>query len=103
MSRSFNRGYILVFLLVTGLTVAYVIHRDLVGQYNFYQRNEEYVRTKREQLQALTAEEARLQERVDGLTSDPVEVEADIRRSKGLVRPGEHVIRLEPGEAETPH
>jgi len=103
MTRSFNWGYILVFLLVTGLTVAYVIHRDLAGQYNFYQRNEEDVRTMREQLQTLDAEEQRLQERVEGLTSDPIEVEADIRRSKGLVRPGEHVIRIEPGNVEAPH
>ena len=102
MFRSFNRGYILMFLVVTGLTVGYVVHRDLAGQYNFYQENEEYVRTMREQLRVLTAEELRLQQRVEGLTSDPVEVEAGIRRSKGLVRPGERIIRIEPVDAETP-
>lgn len=102
MYRSFNRGYILVFLVVTGLTVGYVVHRDLAGQYNFYKRNEEYVRSMREQLRVLTAEEQRLQQRVEGLTSDPVEVEADIRRNKGLVRPGERIYRIEPADAETP-
>lgn len=102
MFRSFSRGYILVFLAVIGLTVGYVLHRDLAGQYTFYQENEEYVRTMREQLRTLTAEEQRLTERVEGLTSDPVEVEADIRRSKGLVRPNERIVRIEPAETEAP-
>jgi cell division protein FtsB len=102
MFRSFSKGYILVFLVATGLTVGYVVHRDLAGQYNFYQENEEYVRTMREQLRVLTAEEQRLTERLEGLTSDPVEVEADIRRSKGLVRPGERILRIEPVDAEAP-
>jgi cell division protein FtsB len=92
----------LTFLVITGLTVGYVVHRDLAGQYNFYKENEEYVRTMREQLSILTAEEQRLQQRVEGLTSDPVEVEADIRRSKGLVRPGERIVRIETVDAETP-
>jgi cell division protein FtsB len=102
MFRSFSKGYILVFLVATGLTVGYVIHRDLAGQYTFYQENEEYVRAMREQQRALTAEEQRLTQRVEGLTSDPVEVEADIRRSKGLVRPGERILRIEPVNAEAP-
>ncbi|MCC6699040.1 MAG: septum formation initiator family protein [Candidatus Hydrogenedentes bacterium] len=102
MFRAFNAGYILVFLAATGLTVAYVVHRDLAGQYDFYKQNEDYVRGMREQLQTLASEEQRLRERVDGLTSDPVEVEADIRRNKGLVRPGEHIIRIEPGTTGTP-
>lgn len=92
----------MVFLVATGLTVGYVIHRDLAGQYTFYQENEEYVRAMREQQRALTAEEQRLTQRVEGLTSDPVEVEADIRRSKGLVRPGERILRIEPVNAEAP-
>lgn len=92
----------MVFLVATGLTVGYVIHRDLAGQYTFYQENEEYVRAMREQQRALTAEEQRLTQRVEGLTSDPVEVEADIRRSKGLVRPGERILRIEPIDAEAP-
>jgi cell division protein FtsB len=102
MFRAFNKSYILTFLVITGLTVGYVVHRDLAGQYNFYKENEEYVRTMREQLSILTAEEQRLQQRVEGLTSDPVEVEADIRRSKGLVRPGERIVRIETVDAETP-
>lgn len=92
----------MVFLVVLGVTVGYVLHRDLAGQYTFYQENEEYVRTMREQLRTLTAEEQRLTERVEGLTSDPVEVEADIRSSKGLVRPNERIVRIEPAEAEAP-
>ncbi|GMV91164.1 MAG: hypothetical protein AMXMBFR82_09420 [Candidatus Hydrogenedentota bacterium] len=91
-----------MFLVVTALTVGYVLHRDLAGQYTFYQENEEYVRTMREQLRTLTAEEQRLTERVEGLTSDPVEVEADIRSSKGLVRPNERIVRIEPAETEAP-
>ena len=100
MFRAFNASYIVVFLVVTGLTVGYVVHRDLADQYDFYMENEEYVRSMREQLRILTAEEQRLQQRVDGLTSDPVEVEADIRRNKGLVRPGERIMRIEPVETE---
>jgi len=102
MFRRFSTSYILAFLIVTGLTVGYVVHRDLAGQYNFYKENEEYVRTMREQLRILTAEEQRLQQHVEGLTSDPIEVEADIRRNKGLVRPGERIVRIEPVDTRTP-
>ena len=83
------------------LTGVYLLHRDIAAQYNFYQQNETYVRTLHKDYESLQQEERRLQAHVDGLKSDPVEVEADIRRQKSLVRPGERVYRVELGSPQS--
>jgi len=90
-----SKGYVIALLVTIGLTAAYVWHRDLRGKYEYYLENEEYVQTVHAQLDSLKQEEKRLQERVDGLGNDPVEVEADLRRDKKLVRPGEKIFRVE--------
>lgn len=90
-----GKGYVIALLVTIGLTAAYVWHRDLRGKYEYYLENEEYVQTVEGQLEALKREEERLQERVDGLGNDPVEVEADLRRDKKLVRPGERIFRVD--------
>ncbi len=100
--RIFTGGYLLALALTIGLTAAYVVHRDLPGQYKFYLRSTNYVQGLQSQLDALKQEEARLKTRTDGLNSDPVEMEADIRRDKNLVRPGETVFRVDLGNAESP-
>jgi cell division protein FtsB len=95
-------GYVLALMLTIGLTVAYVVHRDLQGRYDFYLRSTEYVQGLQAQLDALKQEEERLKTRTEGLDSDPVEMEADIRRDKNLVRPGETVFRVDLDAATSP-
>lgn len=91
-----GKGYVIALLVTIGLTAAYVWHRDLRGKYEYYLENEKYVQTVQDQLETLKQEEQRLQERVDGLdNNDPVEVEADLRRDRKLVRPGEKIFRVE--------
>jgi cell division protein FtsB len=77
------------------LAVAYVVHRDLHGRYQAYQRSEESVQAAQHKEQALEDEKQRLEQRVKDLDQNPLEVEAAIRRIKRLVRDGETVYRLE--------
>ncbi len=92
--RSFLR-YVASFLVMVGLLMGYGQYRDIEGQYQKYLESEQYVRQLREELEILRAEDARLEELVKNLESDPVEWEASIRRSKGWVRPEEKVYRIE--------
>ena len=44
----------------------------------------------------LQKRESELRQRVDHLVNDPVEMEAEVRRSKNRVREGETIYRIEP-------
>lgn len=75
--------------------VAYARQHDLPQLYAGYRYSEQEVQQLEERLQALRIEEAKLQQNVEDLDNDPLAVEAEIRRSKGLVREGETVYRVE--------
>lgn len=94
-----GKGYVVGLTLSLAFAAAYALQRDLPAQYRFYQEYKAYTATMRQQYDALTAEEQRLVDRVDGLERDPIEMEENIRHQKQLARPGERLYRIEPGPA----
>ncbi len=75
--------------------VAYARQHDIAQLYTGYRYSEQEVDQLEERLQSLQEEEQKLQQNVEDLDNDPLAVEAEIRRSKGLVREGETVYRVE--------
>lgn len=77
----------------------YVERRDLYGRYLQYQQERDELQALQGQLDELNKEESRLKDHVGDLGTDPVEIEAAVRRSKHLVREGETIYRVEtPGD-----
>lgn len=100
MVRKSRGWYYLALILLSGLVSVYAQRRDLVTLYHSYRQSEESLRAIEVRLTTRQNEEEVLRTRVDHLDSDPLEVEAAIRRGKGLVREGETVYRVDlPGEA----
>ncbi len=87
--------YWLVLLALAGLLGAYVHYRDLHGRYLRYQQSEDDVRWLQDEREALEEKERSLRRRVERLDTDPVEMEAESRRSKNLVREGETIYQIE--------
>jgi len=93
-------GYWLTLLGVGVLAAVYAERRELGRRYEEYRRNEMEVQTKRLECEALEQRIQASRQRVDSLGNDLLEIEADIRRNKTLVREGEIIYRIEPvGEA----
>jgi cell division protein FtsB len=92
--RRFAR-YFLVALLAVLLAALYAGRRNLLGRYFEHQRQQEQVDAARKQCEDLRKEIDSSGRRVDNLGSDPLEIEAAIRRSKDLVREGEKIYRIE--------
>lgn len=91
-----KRGwYWLALVAVLGLVATYAQRRDLYGLHQDYRDSQEHVYSLELQLDRLAEEEADLDKRVKNLDSNPLEMEAAIRRSKGLVRKGEKIYRVE--------
>ena len=103
MPRRSNGWYWLTMaLFVVGLAV-YATHHDLMGLYVGYQHSEHEVSDLEVRLELLKAERTELNSSVQGLdAADPLEMEAAIRGSKGLVRKGETVYRVEIPEDSVP-
>jgi len=83
-------------------SVAYAHRHDLVGLYSEYRYSQQEVRRLETRLDDLRKEESALERRVEDLDTDPLAVETEIRRSKGFVREGEKVFRVELPEAAAP-
>lgn len=90
-----RRWFWLALVVLVGLLAAYVQRRDLYRLHGNYVESEDEVERLHTRLEVLNQEEAELDKRVDGLDSDPLEMEAAIRRSKNLVRQGETIYRVE--------
>ncbi len=88
-------SYAVALGVLISATYWYVGYRDLPGLYNVYWNGE----LETENLQrVLLEEEAKaetLEAHVAGLDSDPVELEAAMRRNKNVVRKGERISRFE--------
>jgi len=82
-------------VLMIGLMALYAYERDLYGQYINYQGSQQDLRALRQRVQEEEAKVEQVQRRVNMLSTDPVEMEATIRREKGLLREGERVYRVE--------
>ena len=102
MPRRKNASYwIAMAVVLVGLT-AYAKYHDLMGLYIGYQHSEREVYDLELRLQSLKVEEAALNISVQGLDTDPLAMEAAIRGSKGFVRKGETVYRVEIPEDSAP-
>lgn len=74
--------------------------RNMYERYRAYRQSEEQVAAAEVRLKALESALEKAEARVGQLEADPVEVEAAVRRIKGLIRPGEIVFRLKPAEPQ---
>lgn len=95
MSRKLTKKYWLALALLVTLLFAYAHQRDLPGRRLEHQRSRQAVTELGRQLETLHEREGHLRQRVKRLDTDPVEMEAAIRRNKNLVRKGETVYRIE--------
>jgi len=80
----------------------YAERQNLAGLYEEYRYSQDEVRQLEQRLDDLRADEGALKRHVEDLDSDPLAVEAEIRRSKGLVREDEKIFRVELPPAEAP-
>ena len=93
--------FMLALVLVSALTLWYMGGRRLVERYGGHQQMQQQTQAAKEQVQRLEKEIDNTRRRIEHLGSDPMEIEAAIRRSKDLVREGEKIYRIEkaPGDA----
>lgn len=89
-------GYWLALVGAAVLAAVYAERRDLGRRYEELRQTEAEVQTKRLQCETLERRIQASRQRVDSLGSDLLEIEADIRRNKSLVREGETIYRIEP-------
>ena len=94
--------YWVALVLSLSLLAAYAQHRQLYQRFVDYKQSEERVNSMADQLDALETREQAMSEHVQEMTSDPVEMEATVRRNKHLVREGETVFRIKPIPADRP-
>jgi septal ring factor EnvC (AmiA/AmiB activator) len=103
VSGSKRIAYALALLLLAGASGAYLVHRGPWERLDGLRESQKQVDALERERTLLEQRRDRLQRRVEGLKSDPVEVEASIRRSKGLIREGERIYRIPlPGDTPAP-
>jgi cell division protein FtsB len=95
MNTNSRLWYLLALVTVCGLSWTYVRHENLWGRYQALQQGEAAVQSAREEIDLLDENLQESQERVQALATDPVELEAAIRRWNGKVREGETVYHME--------
>ena len=94
MRRGFTIRYWLALFATVALTTGYLYHRDLTSQYVDFRARERQVRVLEQDRDALQRQEEELREHLEGLDSDPVEIEAASRSKQSLVREGETIYRV---------
>ncbi|HOT51236.1 MAG TPA: septum formation initiator family protein, partial [Candidatus Hydrogenedentes bacterium] len=80
----------------------YMSERRLVERYSGHQQMQQQTQAAKEQIQRLEKEIENTRRRIEHLGSDPMEIEAAIRRSKDLVREGEKIYRIEKAPSDAP-
>ena len=100
METGRKRLYWLVLILTVAVTVLYAERRHLVSRYLEHERAAQEVHGAYQQCEKLEGDIEVKRQLVKDLRTDPLEIEAAIRRSKGLVREGETVYRIENGAAK---
>jgi cell division protein FtsB len=87
--------YWLVLTAVMAMVLAYAGHRNLRQRFQDYLKNKGEIQAKLRECEALEQRIQASRERVTSLGSDPLEIEAEIRRNKNLVREGEKIYRIQ--------
>ncbi len=90
-----------VALFAVGM-IAFARRNDLLGLYSDYRYSQDVVKQLEARRDDLGKEESALRQRVEDLDRDPLAVETEVRRSKGLVREGEKIYRVELPAATAP-
>ncbi len=94
MRRGFTIRYWLALIATVALTTGYLYHRDLASQYVDFRARERQVEALEQERDALQRQGRELREHLEGLDSDPVEIEAASRNKQSLVREGETIYRV---------
>ena len=91
--RQYGRGLL-------GLLVLVMIVHDVFGTHGFLamRRTQNEIKRVKSDLDALSKENAVLEQEVKDLNSDPRLIEKIARDDLGLARPGEVIIRIPPGQ-----
>jgi cell division protein FtsB len=95
MRQSTNGWYWIGLLALVAGMAFYASERDLIGVHEDYKESEVHLQVLDEQVQALEIEKRQLERKVQGLGTDPLIVETEIRKATGRVRKGETVYRVE--------
>jgi len=88
-------SYAVVLGLLGSAAYWYVGYRDLPGLYNVYRNGELEAENLQRVLQEEEAKAELLEAHVAGLDSDPVELEAAMRRNQNVVRENETIHRFQ--------
>ncbi|MCL4218470.1 MAG: hypothetical protein KJ052_15900 [Candidatus Hydrogenedentes bacterium] len=94
MIRPSQPLYWLLLCSLVVCSVGYAYFRDFHGQSDIYRKGEADVERLRRELSDLKDDEAALRRSVEHLKSDPVEIEATLRRNKRVGREGERYFRI---------
>jgi cell division protein FtsB len=95
MEQRSHKWYWLCLAVAVVMSSAYAWHRDLHGKYLKYLARRTETESLLRERDALDAEKKGLNAKVESLGNDMVEIEASIRRDKGLVRADEMVFQIE--------
>jgi len=87
--------YVMVLAASVAMSVMYLEHRQLLERYEKYQQREAGIEAGRAQIADIEAALAAERAEAANLESNPLEVEAAIRRIKRGVRDGEMVYHVE--------
>jgi len=91
--RTRTSYWVLFILFLAGLAV-YAAQHDAPALYAGYRHSGHELSALEARLELVREEEQALRNNVDELDGDPLEMEAAIRESKGLVREGETIYRV---------
>ena len=93
------RKEILIWLLGLALVAAvgygYAQQRNIHVRYKEFQENTKQIEAVKQEIEALKQRVEQAQQRVQNMETDPVEIEATIRRIRRLTRDGETIFRIE--------
>ena len=87
--------WMLGIVLVAAVGYGYAKQRDIHARYLQFQKNEKQVEAVRLEIEELKRRVEQAKQRVENMESDPVEIEATIRRIRKLTRDGEIVFHVE--------
>jgi len=92
--RRFWPVYWIVLATVAWVAVVYAERRHFRERYQDHLRQEADIRRSQDERERLEDHVEATRRRVGSLDSDPLEIEAGLRRNSGLVRVGERVYRM---------
>jgi len=87
--------WILGVVLVAAVGYGYAKQRNIHARYLEFQKNEKQIESVRLEIEELKKRVEQAKQRVENMETDPVEIEATIRRIRKLTRDGEVVFHID--------